>query len=112
LEITKIRDIDGFRDFLPPLLATAPPSLKLPILKTIKVLVGYDVDLIIKLPAKVMSALPTDATKAQLPSEIVSALTDLVGFLPATLGDNGEIHAKSEKDNAYPTILAVLSKYV
>ncbi|KAK0108484.1 hypothetical protein ONS95_003288 [Cadophora gregata] len=105
-------DIEGFRDTLPPLLATAAPVLKNPILKTVKVLIGYDVDVVIKLPGSVLSTLPVTGSKVQLPSRIISALSDLVGYLPATLRDNGEIHARSDKDNAYPALLAVLTQAV
>lgn len=108
----RTRDINGFREILPPLLATAVPALKSPILKTIKVLVGYDVDVVIKLPKPILESLPTEGTKVQLPPEIVSALSDLVGYLPATVRENGEVHARSDKDNAYPALLAVLAQSV
>lgn len=61
-----------------------------------------DVDVVIKLPKATIDALPTEGSKVQLPVEIVSALTDLIGYLPTTLRENGELHARSDKGNAYP----------
>lgn len=100
------------RDILPPLLATAVPALKNPIFKTVKVLVGYDVDVVIKLPKLILETFPTEGSKVQLLPEVVSALADLVGYLPVTVRENGEIHARSDKDNAYPALLAVLAQSV
>ena len=103
--LTLTRDINQFRLVLPPLEDNAPPSSKKKFFKTAKVLLAYDFDIAVQLPVETLKGLPSDASQIRL-------LPELMGDFPVTVRENGELHARSDKDNIYPTLVAVLAQQV
>ncbi|KAH8817317.1 hypothetical protein F5884DRAFT_896975 [Xylogone sp. PMI_703] len=99
-------DINGVKTVLPPLKPTAVDTLKNPILKTVKVLIAYGVELIVHLPPKVVEDI-----RAETSSSTLVILPELLGNLPATWNsDNTALIASLDAHNAYPVLLGVLSQ--
>jgi hypothetical protein len=97
------RDINAFRLLLPALDDNAPSGLRKKGFKTIKVLLTYDCDIVVQLPPDALKAFPSDQTQIRM-------LPDLIGDFPVTVRENGEMHARPDTDNAYPTLRAILAQ--
>ncbi|KAF2106090.1 hypothetical protein BDV96DRAFT_654961 [Lophiotrema nucula] len=99
-------DIQDFRNVLPVLSEGAPQYLEEQFYKTTKILLAYDVDMVVEVPASTHQG-ASSGTEVQIKH-------DVLGVIPATVGADGKLHTqmKSDKNNAYVSILAVLAERV
>jgi hypothetical protein len=116
------RNIEGFRTILPDLINSAPAYLRAPVLKTSRLLLAYNPDLVLKLPKETFKALyPADNDTAQpakldWPASVL--LRDLLRICPfakvanASNPDEPELHVRRERNELYPALLGILAKKV
>lgn len=103
-------NIDSFRTVLPSLSATAEASLSKQIFKTTKLLLGYDVSIVLELDSTIIAALQqTNGTSFQM-------FPDVFGDIPFSIKEEVDgktvLRAGLPKANAYPVLLAVLAEKV
>ena len=90
---------------------TARGYLREPVHKTIRMLLAYNVDIVIKLPtAKESTKLAAAGTDAAAGEGGIEFMPDLFGKgLPFSAQGN-ELHARLDANNDYPVLLAVLTQ--
>jgi hypothetical protein len=102
-----IWNIDGFRTVLPPLTKDAPKELGQKICKTTKLLLAYDVEVVLELEKTLVSGLGV---------RNVPVFPDVFGGIPFSIGEEVEGKVVSRaglpRANAYPVLLAVLADVV
>lgn len=98
------RNIDGFRTLLPPLASTAPADLHKKIYKTVRLLLAYNFELIVKLPKSVVKDIKSSGA-GQL-----RILPELMSGLPFTIEGENTLYARTDQNNIYPVLLGVLAQ--
>jgi hypothetical protein len=97
------RNIESFRDVLPKLKQGSDSILEQPVHKTVRLLLGYNVDIIIKVPQSAASELDNFGDSQ------LGLFPELLGGIPF-VRRGLELHASIEDKSNFPVLLGVLTE--
>jgi len=119
----RTRNIKNFRDYLPDLANSAPKHLRAKIFRTSRILLAYNVDLVLQLPIATFEMLfpnkdnpKSDPKISKLKYPEAQLLGDLLKAFPLAKhsakpnDDVGELHVRVGRNDLYPSVLAVLAR--
>ncbi|RSL44908.1 hypothetical protein CEP53_011017 [Fusarium sp. AF-6] len=127
-------NIPGFRSILPELARTAPANLREKVFQTTRILLAYNADLVLRLPAELFAKLfprsknakvvgneeergtrPSTSALDGLEDELLGELFQTFPFAkvhPKSWDGENELHVRAPFNSLYPTVLGVLAKKV